>query len=215
MANWCECELTVCGPTSDLQRFLAGLHVPDEIKILQAYVPIPEPLRAVSRGSGSLGYEILYTDAWIQIACYPWIQERCGGRPAGTREDVWNAYVDQRAGFGETEATLMAVADRYRQNLDDYGSLDWYAWACTEWGTKWGDCKTRIVHVGPRRVDFAFECAWTPPTRGLHKIAGLFPSLTFTLNYWERGIGIQGHTIWQRGELAAATQTDYSGPRGG
>jgi len=64
----------------------------------------------------------------------------------------------------------MAEVER---RLSEYGSLDWYSWALSHWGTKWGAYSHSVYELGffkdyednvYGRVDLRFETAWSQPT---------------------------------------------------
>jgi Ferredoxin-like domain in Api92-like protein len=221
LPNWCECELTVTGPSADVSQFVDRMRTTaadgqERLELLQTYVPCPQPLLDVTSGSESIGYEILYTDQWETIAHYRWMQNALGGVPP-TRELTWQAYVAMRYAADPTvlESELRALADRYKRNVEEYGYLDWYGWTNAEWGTKWGDKDTRIARRRARAVLLAFECAWAPPVEGLTKVAHQWRTLTFDLRYWEGGMGFKGRQMWRKGEPGVSSNGPYRGPRGG
>jgi hypothetical protein len=59
---------------------------------------------------------------------------------------------------------------------------------CTEkWGTKW-----RPYNIVCRCDHMVFTTAWTPPIPIIRKLATLYPSVQFILEYSEPEMGIQG-----------------------
>lgn len=111
--------------------------------------------------------------------------------------------------------------------IDKYGTASWYDWANTHWGTKWGDCDTKIqddltdpmfyVEDGEdvEDIKLAFSSAWSPPMQLLTTIAESHPDITLGLRYWECGMGFQGQAIWEDGSLTSDDTMDYRGSRGG
>ena len=84
------------------------------------------------------------------------------------------------------------------QNLEKYGSKDWYDWNIKNWGTKWGDCET-WVDDSQEDTLYGFDTAWSPPIEGLTHISSMFPTLDFILTYSEEGMGYYGITVIQNG----------------
>jgi hypothetical protein len=70
---------------------------------------------------------------------------------------------------------------------------DWIEKHCSGWGTKWnldgGDFG--MDHQGDY-LSLWFLTAWTPPIPVMRKLTEKYPSLSFALEYHERGIGFRG-----------------------
>ena len=117
--------------------------------------------------------------------------------------------------------------EQKQKNIEDHGAVDWYEWCCTNWGTKWGDNQTHLVHEDlcvpfiPGRVDFddvedqlkkvmlRFDTAWSPPIEGMDVVATKYPDIMFDLRYWEPGMGFQGYKIYGSGECQGEATMDY------
>ncbi len=98
--------------------------------------------------------------------------------------------------------------------IEKYGACEWYNWQHNNWGIKWGDCDTE--HTAFKRTDrYEFNCPWGVPTPALIKIAKLFPKLTFTVRYWERGMEFKGVVVLKGGEIVRDESAKYSGSKGG
>jgi hypothetical protein len=95
-----------------------------------------------------------------------------------------------------------------------YGAKDWYDWSLRNWGTKWNAFEVELRRVeGPLLLTFA--TAWTPPRPVILALAVSFPALTFTLDFWEGGVGFCGSFVVKGGDVLLDTTAQYSGPRGG
>ena len=117
--------------------------------------------------------------------------------------------------------------EQKQKNIEDHGAVDWYEWCCTNWGTKWGDNQTHLVHEDlcvpfiPGRVDFddvedqlkkvmlRFDTAWSPPIEGMDVVATKYPDIMFDLRYWEPGMGFQGFKIYGSGQAQHEATMDY------
>jgi len=198
MPNWCECEMTVTGPSGELDRFMAGIKQEDAkpgedtsgerpYLLLESYVPMPEALRDTISPA-----RVFETEA---------------------ERDEYNAAHTQAWGDGTREhAITRAESDRLKSQ---YGANNWYDWQHAYWGVKWGDCRATLERTGPRRVFLRFETPWSPPIAGMDAVAAKFPTLAFRLRYWECGCGFKGDARWSAGEQEYDRTEKYYGRRGG
>jgi hypothetical protein len=73
------------------------------------------------------------------------------------------------------------IERKQAENLAKFGYKDWYEWANSNWGTKWGACG--VVVDDDSRIDsngeltFQYESAWAPATGLLAKVSAQFPNL--------------------------------------
>tara|TARA_R100000808_G_C2131487_1_gene140623 strand:+ start:123 stop:848 length:726 start_codon:yes stop_codon:yes gene_type:complete len=86
-------------------------------------------------------------------------------------------------------------------NEKKYGHRDWYNWSIDNWGTKWDACEGSIDSEGKYELNFSFDTAWSPPTNWLQKVTERYPSLKFTLEYTEEGMGFEGKAFARDGQL--------------
>lgn len=74
------------------------------------------------------------------------------------------------------------------------------------WGTKWDACEPTIVTREPTKFLVQCETAWSPPLIWGQKVAKLYPTLTFTIAYCERGIGFYG--VWVCNQAQQESRTE-------
>ena len=67
------------------------------------------------------------------------------------------------------------------------------------WGTKWDLGSPRLDHT-PGALFYQFDSAWSPPTKAFDKIAKDWPTLVFSLQYYEMGCYFAGQFTWEEGE---------------
>ena len=92
---------------------------------------------------------------------------------------------------------------------DEFKGDGWYAWCCTNWGTKWGDYDTQLFKDVPDEATFHYLTAWGPYSDDfLQKISEPFPTLTFLMQYEERGMEFLGVTVVRNGEVLFADSTE-------
>ena len=96
-----------------------------------------------------------------------------------------------------------------------------YEWCNENWGTKWNFCEVGMSKPddyknGNRRVEYAFETAWSPPMPVIKAMSKKFPNLSFTLKYYEGGMAFSGRVVFLGGEkIEEKHNDDYRGGRGG
>jgi hypothetical protein len=77
----------------------------------------------------------------------------------------------------------------------------WHIWRVANWGTKW-NAASPVVDRAADSLVYSFDTAWSPPNENLmHKMAGLFPELTFHLQFSESGMCFEGTADATDGEL--------------
>jgi hypothetical protein len=96
-------------------------------------------------------------------------------------------------------------------------NLGGYDWAIENWGSKWGICDARIIeeNYDRGRVVYNFLSPWSPPLPVILKMSEMFPKLTFTLRYYECGMGFQGLFRARGGKVMVDKCWKYNGNRGG
>lgn len=60
-----------------------------------------------------------------------------------------------------------------------------------------------------------FYTAWAPSEPLIDKMSELFPTLTFTLKYYEGGMGFKGTYKVKNKKILTDMSGDYTGTRGG
>lgn len=89
-----------------------------------------------------------------------------------------------------TSAPTMLETDETKRLTQKYGAADWYDWRIKNWGTKW-DVDAE-VDDNDSILCITFDSAWAPPCAAIATLGNKFPDLTFTLSYYEQGMGFAG-----------------------
>ena len=85
---------------------------------------------------------------------------------------------------------------------DDFKGDGWYTWCVNNWGTKWGDYETHLFKEEPDEAIFHYQTAWGPYSdEFLQKISIPFPTLTFLMQYEERGCCFLGVSVVRDGKI--------------
>ena len=149
--------------------------------------------------------------------------EKTPRNPANPQALDANAFVPYPQRFRDQDevarkwyADHKGEADAWRKAPKDGFNSGGYEWCLLNWGTKWGFLDVCIADVkSPRRLHYTFTTAWSPPTPVIAKAGELFPTLKFTLRYWEGGAGFKGVFVVKGGEVVDDMTGGYSGRRGG
>lgn len=132
----------------------------------------------------------------------------------------------------DADATVMcntqngreAYKTKWGTDRDGYNSGG-YNWCCDAWGTKWNSYEvTRRDYAG---VCLTFQTAWCHPRPVIIALAKLFPTLTLSLEFFERGMAVAGGFTcqseedwygdgpWEAGKVSDEWEAKYKGVRGG
>jgi hypothetical protein len=90
------------------------------------------------------------------------------------------------------------------------GTEDWYTWATKNWGTKWGDCDTRIITDDSEETILMYNTAWAPALPAIQTISGMFPTLKFANVYDESGMCFMGAATFVNGECIFDTIIEHN-----
>jgi Ferredoxin-like domain in Api92-like protein len=86
-------------------------------------------------------------------------------------------------------------ASEYHRTHEGYNNGG-YEWCIANWGTKWPEGEMQ-VDFDPEAIGLSFETAWAPPLAGIEKIATMFPTLVFFIEWSEPGMGFCGAAIYR------------------
>jgi len=123
----------------------------------------------------------------------------------------------------EWEALPQDARPPYQSLPKDGYNSGGYGWCVRNWGTKWNVGRRIVERTAPKLkseklkcVKFAFDTAWSPPLPIVSALGDRFPTLTFTLQYWESGCGFSGKYVVNKSVCTEDTVNNaYRGRRGG
>jgi len=100
-----------------------------------------------------------------------------------------NEYVRRLSSQAERDE-LFRYGKQLVENFDKYGTLDWYSWRCSNWGTKWNSNDvTREYDDGADHAKYYFTTAWSMPYGVFEKLVSDFPNLEFHGKYADEDMG--------------------------
>lgn len=83
-----------------------------------------------------------------------------------------------------TEEKIMELGKQLFDNVQTYGSLDWYEWCVKNWGTKWN---ADTLSVSDDEI--IFNTAWSPSIPIIVKLSRMYPNNAFYFKYAEEQVG--------------------------
>lgn len=131
----------------------------------------------------------------------------------GKGADKVVAFLKGKEGALDFNKVVRQVKEWWPFKVNDY----WYRWRIKYWGTKWNVGKeVSFVPMSRGSIKLCFDTAWAPPRPIISRLAYLFPNNTFTLKYWEGGMGFCGKLKVRDDQVLENTSRDnYGGHRGG
>ena len=95
----------------------------------------------------------------------------------------------------------------------------WYTWNVNNWGTKWDLCDPDLTEteIGEKKgkLVYSFDTAWAPPMEAVLTFSKNYPTLKFTLKFYECAMEYKGTLVAKAGEAIKCVESKYSGNRGG
>lgn len=174
MPNWCSNTMTVKGPKPELKRFLKAM----KVKEMQKTGEIKDDQWVVT------GEKEVEIDSLNHLDPIP---QELLDTVSGSVSD------DKKA---EHEAQMKA-------NLDKYGYKDWYDYALSVWGSKWGagDVYVSDHDTSNGIISLSYQSAWSPCNGLIARISAQFPKLVFGVVFTEEAEFFAGWCVIHNGEL--------------
>lgn len=191
MPNWCQNVLIISGSTKNLEDFKDKSA--DGNFSLQTYHPMPESLEGTTAPAPK--------SPDLHEKAIEWLND--------PDNEIWTQeHYDKQ---------VIAKRNEYEQAVlakKETGYTCWYDWNLSNWGTKWDvndkhgpkmeikghkSSGARQVWNRKKRICLTFDSAWSPPSEGIRKISGDYPSLTFILRYAEAGMVYAGTEVFSGG----------------
>jgi len=126
--------------------------------------------------------------------------------PRRTKADLDRARTNKRSEADIKE--LMEQVELSNANMKKFGYANWYDFCCDKWGTKWGAYDCHINGESEGRLEMSYSTAWSPATPIFHKLAEMFPTLTFEVSFLDEGMGFGGTQVFAG---KGFTETIYDG----
>lgn len=187
MPNHVENDLYIRGADADIAAVLEfiGMNQEKPAFDFKRIIPYPEPFASMDADHQAI--EAAGKAAGLAaIGAWPSYDDP---EFAAKREVYWRAAREAQEPLAE------AYRAKWGTSSDGYNSGG-YGWCVATWGTKWGAYDVaRRDYDG--KVIVSFQSAWSPPADAIFEaLAERFPTVTFTLEYFEQGMGFCGGATW-------------------
>ena len=163
MPNWVPCYINFSGEEKAVQRVLDTISGKDECKNKSAFdfntlIPMPECL---SVESGSMSY-----------LAYAYYMVKIHSKLPTKRSSFYKSKADViervERNLSISSQEMLELGKQLYENEIKYGSIDWYDWCCSNWGTKWNACES-----SRNGTTICFRTAWSWPEPIMQKLAEL------------------------------------------
>lgn len=183
MPNWCYNSATITGPKEDLDKFVQAITVTNPADGDEYDLTLPFPTPQELQDTTSSYFTIEPNENWAKMLA------------EGKMSQEWYDQLvrNNAEGYAKQQA-----------NLAKYGYKDWYDWNIDNWGTKWAprvedfDYSDGVDGYGAR-IEMRYDTAWSPPSKLIQALSGLFPTLKFHTTFDEESQAYVGCEIFENG----------------
>lgn len=200
MPNHCCTNLTITGPASDVNSFIAAVDNSKNKEYdyfnVNGVVPIPNELKNTTAPT------IIQTQEEIDAKWAEYNRKKDAGEL-----QPWQIAEGKPSMLGITQAT----SDKL---IAEYGFDNWYDWYLEKIGSKWGiydaspwqfdklngDSDSEEIGYSTVCATISYHTAWCPATEFFITASEKFPTLTFTFEYADEGGGFVCDAVCKNGE---------------
>jgi len=200
MPNHVSTNFRITGPTAEVKRFIKDAAGNDSVLNLDSLLPMPSELRMVSSPVK------IMTQAEIDKQWADWKVAKEAGNLSSFDKD-------KPFGLGITREQ----SDSYKAK---YGVDNWYDWAISNYGSKWGVYDegewniTEVEDDGLSSAGINYQTAWSPVTVAWEKISKNYPTLEFFHEFADEGGGFVGSQLIQNGEIIEDNDYEWDSDEG-
>ena len=198
MPNHISTNFRVTGPTAEVKRFIKDADDKDRVLSLDSLLPMPGELRFVSSPVK------IMTQAEIDKQWADWKANKEAGKTSSFEKD-------KPFGLGITKET----SDSYKAK---YGTDNWYDWAISNWGSKWGvydETEWNITEDGDMSsAGISKQTAWSPVILAWERISKNYPTLEFFHEFADEGGAFVGNQLIQDGVVIEDNDYEWNSDEG-
>jgi hypothetical protein len=183
MPNWVQTKLTFHGKSNRVNKLLETVKSESDGEVnyfdLDRIMPMPESLKIESGSSTDLAIDILkYQETGDDTELkeklkYPWVVKE---GITTIEQFIEHCTKNEKVDLDNGRKAL--------ENIQKWGSKDWYEWSIKNWGTKWNTSDS--YYEGDT---LSFQTAWSLPESVLIKLSEMFPDITICVVYADEDIG--------------------------
>ena len=200
MPNHISTNFRVTGPTAEVKRFIKDAAGQGSVLSLNNLLPMPSELQFVSSPVK------IMTQAEIDKQWADWKANKEAGKTSSFEKD-------KPFGLGITKEN----SDSYKAK---YGTDNWYDWAISNWGSKWGVYDetewdiTEIEDDGLSSAKIWYQTAWSPVSLAWERISKNYPTLEFFHEFADEGGAFVGNQLIQDGNIIDDNDYEWNSDEG-
>ena len=200
MPNHISTNFRVTGPTAEVKRFIKDAAGQGSVLSLNNLLPMPSELQFVSSPVK------IMTQAEIDKQWADWKANKEAGKTSLFEKD-------KPFGLGITKEN----SDSYKAK---YGTDNWYDWAISNWGSKWGVYDetewdiTEIENDGLSSAKIWYQTAWSPVSLAWERISKNYPTLEFFHEFADEGGAFVGNQLIQDGVVIEDNDYEWDSDEG-
>ena len=135
-------------------------------------IPMPKELDIEAGSRGEHGY-----------AAYAEFQKASEGLKESEKRELENRYREQF----QKDPEIWELGKQYYENIEAYGSPNWYDWCLNNWNTKWNAYDCTAADPSDKRLEFLTAWDGVPPI--VEAISERFPDVTISYGWADEDIG--------------------------
>ncbi len=185
MPNLCNNQIRITfASQEDASHFLDKVYGSNETGLARAFRPMPAILDGTQSPTPSDEFDP-------------------NGRFRAFVDDPTNEHWDEEV-YAQHKADHAEKVRRSVDALAETGFSNWYDWASTNWGTKWGDYNTDLGKHN-EVVSGHFTTAWGPICADFWEyVSRCYPAAQILVTFDEPGMGFEGAEAYFDGECVFA-----------
>lgn len=161
MPNWVETTIYFDGEEKDILKVLETIrgdkeHDEQSVFDFNKLIPMPECLQVESSSTSELALAYYTVKKFNRLPKTSWHKDM--------QEVIKRVEKDIKVSSEE----ILKFGKQLHDNIEAFGSKDWYDWCCRNWGTKWNACDCYLS-----ATTLCFQTAWAWPEPVMCKLAVL------------------------------------------
>lgn len=186
MPNWCYQHMTVVGSKKDLTAFAKDCWL------------VVQKEKKETNEKGEEITVLTVNEGWSLNHLDP----------------IPTELTETTAGWGGSEEEQKKQEEQEKANVAKYGYKNWYDYANSVWGSKWGASEVDFQseasekgkvelepHGKSNQIRIYIESAWSPPIGLYLRISLKYPNLVFGITFTEEANFFAGWTIIHAGQI--------------
>lgn len=200
MPNWVSTIVAFDGDENDITKVFKeignDLSDNDDQRIFDfnKLIPMPESLNFTSGSESELALAYYEAKKLGRLSKHTW------------HKDIGQVLSRVEKDIKISSQQMMELGKQLYENIEKYGTKDWYDWCVSEWGTKWNACECFSDDNG-----LSFHTAWSWPEPIMIKLAEICAkhNVGFEGKWADEDMGNNTGCFYCNGEDDCLSYDDY------